>query len=77
MSVRIESAVMSVRDVGRVHVIKSGDGHAHFHMWFYPRPSGMTQFRGSLLPLWGLILQSAPAVEVERAGEVIAAALRR
>jgi diadenosine tetraphosphate (Ap4A) HIT family hydrolase len=76
LAARIERAVESIGDVGRVHMIKSGDGHAHFHVWFYPRPTGMTQFRGALLPLWALILEPAPENEVEQAGSIIASALR-
>jgi diadenosine tetraphosphate (Ap4A) HIT family hydrolase len=72
---RIEHAVQSVGNVGRVHMIKSGDGHAHFHVWFYPRPLRMTQFRGSLLPLWALLLESATEEEVEQAGNKIVSAL--
>ena len=74
--ISIERAIESLENVGRVHMIKSGDGHAHFHVWFYPRPAGMTQFRGALLPLWALILEAAPESEVEEAGGKIASALQ-
>jgi len=72
---RIERSVRAVDGVERVHMIKSGDRHAHFHVWFYPRPRGMKQLRGPLLPLWHLLLEPAPEEEVDRAGLIVASSL--
>lgn len=49
-------------DIARVHVNRWGDGGAHFHLWFMPRPLGMLQLRGSMLPMWlDLMPTLAPA----------------
>ena len=52
MVARLEAALMGLGGVGRVHVNRWGDGGAHFHLWFMPRPVGMLQLRGSMLPMW-------------------------
>ena len=35
---RVERAVRSVGEIGRVHVCKWGDGSEHLHWWFMARP---------------------------------------
>ncbi|WP_020121107.1 HIT family protein [Streptomyces canus] len=72
---RIERAILGLGNVGRVHLYRSGDGHAHFHVWFHARPLGFQQFRGSFLPTWAEILESRSPTEVEGAGEAVAQAL--
>ncbi|MBA3265278.1 MAG: hypothetical protein H0T14_02730 [Nocardioidaceae bacterium] len=57
---RIETALLRLGDIARVHVNRWGDGGAHFHVWFMARPLGMLQLRGSMLPLW---LDFLPTVE--------------
>lgn len=52
MAARVEQALHDTGDVGRVHVNRWGDGGAHFHLWFMPRPAGVLQLRGSMLPMW-------------------------
>lgn len=49
---RVERAVLASGDVGRVHLNRWGDGGAHFHLWFIPRPLGRMQLRGSYFPVW-------------------------
>lgn len=68
MIARVEKALLGLGDVARVHVNRWGDGGAHFHLWFMPRPLGMLQLRGSMLPMW---LDLMPDVEPD----VAAAAL--
>jgi len=72
---RVQRAVESLGGVGRVHLNYWGDGAAHFHLWFYPRPYGQLQLRGTFLPMWGLVLPDLPDDEVRAAGEQIARAL--
>lgn len=48
----MEKALLGLGDIARVHVNRWGDGGAHFHLWFMPRPLGMLQLRGSMLPMW-------------------------
>jgi len=38
--------------VGRVHMHFWGDGGEHFHLWFFPRPFGYLDLRGSFLVEW-------------------------
>ena len=43
MLARIERAVRSVGEIGRVHVCRWGDGSAHLHWWFLARPARIPQ----------------------------------
>jgi diadenosine tetraphosphate (Ap4A) HIT family hydrolase len=53
MAARVEQVLHdALDDVARVHVNRWGDGGAHFHLWFMPRPLGALQLRGSMLPMW-------------------------
>jgi diadenosine tetraphosphate (Ap4A) HIT family hydrolase len=52
MTARIERVLLDLGEVARVHVCRWGDGGAHFHLWFIPRPLGALQLRGSMLPMW-------------------------
>ena len=49
--------------VGRVHMHFWGDGAEHFHVWFFPRPLGYLDLRGSYLVEWEELLP--PATEEE------------
>lgn len=49
--------------VGRVHMHFWGDGAEHFHVWFFPRPLGYLDLRGSYLVEWEELL--SPASEAE------------
>lgn len=61
--VRVEAAVRAVEGIGRVHIYRFGDGGAHLHWWFFARPEGMVQLRGSCLTLWDDVLPRRPADE--------------
>jgi diadenosine tetraphosphate (Ap4A) HIT family hydrolase len=58
---RIERALLSVGEVGRVHVCRWGDGAEHLHWWFMARPAGMAQLAGSFAAIWDDILPPTPA----------------
>jgi diadenosine tetraphosphate (Ap4A) HIT family hydrolase len=77
LTARIERVLLSLGDVARVHVARYGDGAAHFHQWFFPRPLGQLQLRGSMLPVWLDVLPPvAPEVEaamLTRIGAAMAA----
>ncbi len=45
--------------VGRVHMHFWGDGGEHFHVWFFPRPLGYLDLRGSYLVEWEEVLPAA------------------
>jgi len=68
-------AVLSRGDVGRVHLYRWGDGGAHFHVWFMPRPLGMLEASGAMLPLWEDVLPNVSDDELQTAAEAIAAAM--
>ncbi|WP_306211951.1 HIT family protein [Actinoplanes sp. RD1] len=53
---RIERAIEALGGIGRVHQAKWGDGAEHLHLWFFGRPAGMMQLRGSCLTIWDDVL---------------------
>ncbi len=57
---RVESAVRSVGDIGRVHIGRWGDGSAHLHWWFLARPARIPQLVGSFAAVWDDILPPLP-----------------
>jgi diadenosine tetraphosphate (Ap4A) HIT family hydrolase len=61
LTARVERALLTLPRVARVHVARWGDGSAHFHQWFFPRPLGQLQLRGSMLPVWLDVLPPLPA----------------
>ena len=77
MIARVEKAVESLGDIGRVHVNRWGDGGAHFHLWFMPRPLGRLQLRGSMLAMWLDLMPDLPDDEVQGALAAIGAAMAR
>jgi diadenosine tetraphosphate (Ap4A) HIT family hydrolase len=72
---RIEQAILARGDVGRVHVYRWGDGGAHFHVWFIPRPLGMLEAKNHMLPLWEDVLPVVPDDQLAEAARRVAAAL--
>ncbi|HEY3006481.1 MAG TPA: hypothetical protein VGJ63_00245 [Micromonosporaceae bacterium] len=73
----VENAILALDGFARVHLYRWGDGGAHFHVWFVPRPLGMLEAVKHYLPLWEEALPPAPQSDVERAGRAIAAYLTR
>jgi diadenosine tetraphosphate (Ap4A) HIT family hydrolase len=57
---RIERAVRSVGEIGRVHVCRWGDGGEHLHWWFMARPARFPQLIGSFAAIWDDILPPTP-----------------
>ena len=75
MAARVERAILALGDVGRVHLYRWGDGGAHFHVWFMPRPLGMLEASGMMLPLWEDVLPNVTDEELADAAKRVAAAL--
>lgn len=73
----VERAILGLGDVGRVHLYRWGDGGAHFHVWFIPRPLGMLDARAMMLPLWEDVLPNVPDEELREAAERVARALEK
>jgi diadenosine tetraphosphate (Ap4A) HIT family hydrolase len=72
---RVERAILSLGGVGRVHLYRWGDGGSHFHVWFIPRPLGMLEAQGMMLPLWEDVLPNRPDEELRAASARVAAAM--
>ena len=73
---RVENAVRSVGEIGRVHVCKWGDGSEHLHWWFMARPARIPQLIGNFAAIWDDILPPLPE-EIWRANlDAVVAALR-
>ncbi|HZX02329.1 hypothetical protein [Kribbella sp.] len=72
---RVERAILGLGDIARVHVYRWGDGAAHFHSWFFPRPLGMLEAKREMLALWADVLPEAPEEAVADAEAKIAAAM--
>jgi diadenosine tetraphosphate (Ap4A) HIT family hydrolase len=75
MCARVERAVQALGDVGRVHLYRWGDGGAHFHVWFLPRPLGMIEASGAMLPLWEDVLPNVTDDQLRTAAEAVASAM--
>jgi hypothetical protein len=70
--VRLDRAIQTVGGIGRVHVMRWGDGAQHLHFWFYARPRGAWQMAGLFMPMWAMIYPKTPA-DVWRANLVVVA----
>ncbi|OYV59034.1 MAG: hypothetical protein B7Z69_08165 [Actinobacteria bacterium 21-73-9] len=68
----VERGILSLGDVGRVHLYRWGDGGSHFHVWLIPRPLGMLEANGMMLPLWEDVLPNLTDDELREAAEVVA-----
>ena len=72
---RVERAILGLGDVGRVHLYRWGDGGAHFHVWFIPRPLGMLDATGMMLPLWEDVLPNVTDDTLREAAIRVASAM--
>ncbi|GAB3198882.1 hypothetical protein GCM10027062_14230 [Nocardioides hungaricus] len=63
---RLVRIVEAMPGIGRCHVNRWGDGSAHSHVWFFARPQGFSQIRGSYAVEWDDILPPVPE-DVRRA----------
>jgi diadenosine tetraphosphate (Ap4A) HIT family hydrolase len=57
---RVERAIRSVGEIGRVHVCRWGDGGEHLHWWFIARPARTPQLLGSFAAIWDDVLPPLP-----------------
>ena len=60
MIVRLERAIHSIGNIGRVHVYRWGDGGSHFHLWFYGRPAGVMSMLGFGMTFWEPVMPLTP-----------------
>jgi diadenosine tetraphosphate (Ap4A) HIT family hydrolase len=73
---RIERALSTLDGVGRVHINRWGDGAEHLHWWFFVRPYGLVQARGSFLSDWDDVFPPRPREEWQTDLQRVAAVLR-
>jgi diadenosine tetraphosphate (Ap4A) HIT family hydrolase len=73
---KVERGILSLGDVARVHRYRWGDGGAHFHVWMLPRPLGIFEAHGMMLPRWEDKLPNLSDEELRTAAEEIFAAIR-
>jgi diadenosine tetraphosphate (Ap4A) HIT family hydrolase len=73
---RIERAVRSVGEIGRVHIGRWGDGSEHLHWWFMARPARLAQLRTSFAAIWDDVLPPTPEDVWQANLAVLKAALR-
>ncbi len=52
--------IEALPNIARSHVYRIGDGGAHLHVWFFARPAGQFQLRGSWLVVWDDLLPEYP-----------------
>lgn len=57
---RLERAVKSVGQIGRVHISRWGDGSEHLHWWVYGRPARIGQMMGTFAAMWDDVLPPVP-----------------
>jgi diadenosine tetraphosphate (Ap4A) HIT family hydrolase len=73
---RVEAAIRTVGEIGRVHVCRWGDGSEHLHLWFMARPARLPQLVGSFAAIWDDILPPLPEPLWRANLDAVAAALR-
>jgi diadenosine tetraphosphate (Ap4A) HIT family hydrolase len=56
ISNRLVRIIESLPGIGRAHVNRWGDGSSHFHVWFFARPEGFAQIKGSYAVEWDDLL---------------------
>jgi diadenosine tetraphosphate (Ap4A) HIT family hydrolase len=72
---RIERAIRSLGEIGRVHVCRWGDGGEHLHWWFMARPARLPQLIGSFAAIWDDVFPPVPEETWRRDVESLRAAL--
>jgi hypothetical protein len=61
LSAHIVRHVEALPHISRAHVYRIGDGAVHLHVWFFARPEGQAQLRGSWMVVWDDLLPEYPA----------------
>jgi diadenosine tetraphosphate (Ap4A) HIT family hydrolase len=73
---KVERGILALGDTARVHLYRWGDGGSHFHVWMLPRPLGMLEAMGMMLPLWEDVLPNVGDDDLRAAAEKIAQTMR-
>ena len=75
LTAHIARHIEALPNIARSHVFRVGDGSVHLHVWFFARPEGLTQLRGSWLVVWDDLLPEYPDDVAQADAEQVAQAL--
>ena len=75
LTVHLARHLEALPHIVRAHVYRIGDGGAHLHIWFFSKPEGQAQLRGSWLPVWDDLLPEYPAEVADADAAIVADAL--
>jgi diadenosine tetraphosphate (Ap4A) HIT family hydrolase len=75
LTVRIARAIEALPHIARAHVSRWGDGAAHLHIFFFARPEGFRQLRGTCLAVWDDLLPAVPDEQRDRDAAAVAQTL--
>jgi hypothetical protein len=73
--VHIARALESLPYIARAHVSRWGDGGSHLHVFFFARPEGFVQLRGTCFAIWDDLLPPTPRDVRDADALVVARAL--
>jgi diadenosine tetraphosphate (Ap4A) HIT family hydrolase len=75
LTAHVARHIEALPNVARAHVYRIGDGGAHLHVWFFARPEGQSQLRGSWMVVWDDLLPEYPADIADADAAAVAEAL--
>jgi diadenosine tetraphosphate (Ap4A) HIT family hydrolase len=75
LMVHTTRAIETLPHIARSHVARYGDGGAHLHVFFFARPEGFTQFRGTWFAVWDDLLPPVPEVMREEDARTVGRAI--
>jgi len=75
LTVSVARAVEALPHVSRCHVSRWGDGGAHLHVFFFARPEGFPQLRGTCLAIWDDLLPATASEVLSANAGAVARAL--
>lgn len=75
LTVHLARAIESLPNIARAHVSRWGDGGAHLHVFFFARPAGFPQLRGTCMALWDDLLPPVPGAQRDQDAASVVAAL--
>jgi hypothetical protein len=68
---RLEAAIRSLPEVGRVHINRWSDGSSHFHTWFQGRPARQLELYGWGNVLWSQLLDPLPQATIDEHHRIV------
>jgi hypothetical protein len=75
LMVHVSRAIESLPHIARAHVSRWGDGKVHLHVFFFARPAGFAQLRGTCLAIWDDLLPAVPAAARDADAAAVARAI--